>query len=253
VGGAGPSSTTSTQKFQPPAWATPYISNYLNELGILDNPFSGTQVPQQQIAGLSSLQNAGLGTLGPASQAAGALGGQATGAAGQILSGKYLDPSTNPYLKKYYDQAAQQVTNQYQMGTAPNITANAVRQGGLGGSGQNQSEQYAKWNLGNDLSGLAAKIYEPAYAQGLNQMTSVLGQTPGLMSAQYTPAQEMMQGGALQQDQQQNVLNNQYRNQMNQFQFPYTQLGQYGSGVASMAGLGGSQVNVSPNSFGTMK
>src|SRR5580704_421450 len=135
----GPSSTTSTQKFQPPAWATPYISNYLSELGILDNPFGGQQVPQQQTAGLSSLQHAGLDTLGVASKQAGGLGGRATGTAGNILSGKYLDPSTNPYLKKYYDQAAQQVTNQYQMGTAPNITANAVRQGGLGGSGQNQA------------------------------------------------------------------------------------------------------------------
>jgi hypothetical protein len=247
MGSGGPSNTTSTQTFKPPAWATPYIGQYLNDLSILDNPFSGQQVPQQQIAGLSSLRHAGLDTLGVDANAAGALGG------GAILSGKYLDPSTNKYLKQYYDQAASQLTNQYQMATSPDITAQAVQQGGLGGSGQNQSQQYAKWGLGQDLASLGAKIYEPAYQQGLDQMTSVLGQTPGLMQAQFTPAQQMIQGGALQQNQAQQQLNALYQNQQGQFQLPFQKLGQYGAGVQGMAGLGGSQVNVSPNSMGTMK
>src|SRR3981081_3702288 len=113
--GGGPSNTTSTQTFKPPPWATPYIQNYLSELGILDNPFSGTQVPQQKIAGLSPLQQQGLdATSSYEAQTAGNLGSGAAQTAGDILSGKYLGPSTNPYLKKYYDQAASQLTNQYQ-------------------------------------------------------------------------------------------------------------------------------------------
>jgi hypothetical protein len=189
--GSGPSNTTSTQKSQPLPGTQPYINQYLSWLNTLDNPFGGQQVPQQQIAGLSPLQQQGLNaTSSYEAQTAGNLGTGAASTASGILSGKMLDPSTNPYLKKYYDQAAAQVTNQYQMGTSPNITANAVRQGGLGGSGQNQSEQYAKWSLGNDLSGLAADIYNPAYQAGLNQMTQVLGQTPGLMSGQFIPGQQ---------------------------------------------------------------
>jgi hypothetical protein len=231
----------------------PYMQQYMSELGILDNPFSGTQVPQQQIAGLAGMQHQGLGALGREAQSSSKLGNQATGTASDILGGKYLSPSSNPYLKQYYDQAASQLTNQYQMSTSPDITAQAVQQGGLGGSGQNQSQQYAKWGLGQDLASLGAKIYEPAYQQGLDQMTSVLSQTPGLMQAQFTRGQGLLQGGQLQQQQGQNQLNALYQNQQNQFQLPYQLLGQYGSGVGQMAGLGGSQVNVSPNSMGTMK
>jgi hypothetical protein len=251
--GSGPSSTTSTSQFKPPGYATPYIQNYLSELGILDNPFSGTQVPQQQIAGLAGMQQQGLGALGREAQSSSKLGNQATGTASDILGGKYLNPSSNPYLKQYYDQAASQLTNQYQMSTSSDITAQAVRQGGLGGSGQNQAEQYAKWGLGQDLASLGAKIYEPAYQQGLDQMTSVLGMTPGLMSAQFTPGQELIQGGGIQQNQQQNLLNARYQNQQNQFNLPYQKLGQYGSGVASMAGLGGTQINTQPNFGQSMK
>src|ERR1700730_18560399 len=104
--GGGPSSTTSTQQFKPPAWATPYIQNYLSGLGILDNPFSGTQVPQQQIAGLAGMQQQGLGALGREAQSSSKLGNQATGTASDILGGKCLNPSSNPYLNDYYNQAA---------------------------------------------------------------------------------------------------------------------------------------------------
>jgi hypothetical protein len=251
--GSSGGSQTSTSQFKPPGYTLPYISQYLSDLGILDNSFSGTQVPQQQIAGLSPLQQQGLQSTATAAANAGALGKQARGTTGDILSGKYLDPSSNKYLNDYYNQAAAQLTNKYQMGTSPEITAQAVQQGALGGSGQNQSQQYAKWNLGNDLSGLAAQIYNPAYQAGLNQMTSVLGQTPGLMTANFIPQQELFQGGALQQGQQQNVLNAQYQNAQNQFQLPYQKLGQYGAGVQGMAGLGGNQVSFSPNSMGSMK
>lgn len=231
----------------------PYMQQYMSELGILDNPFSGTQVPKQQIAGLAGMQQQGLDALGREAQSSSKFGNKATGTASDILGGKYLDPSSNPYLKKYYDAAASGLVNQYQTATAPGITADAVRQGGLGGSGQNQAEQYAKWGLGQNLGNLAAGIYEPAYQQGLNQMTQVLGQTPGLMQAQFFPGQELMQGGALQQQQGQNQLNALYQNQQNQFQFPYSQLAQYGQGVARMAGLGGTTVSTQPNMSGTMK
>jgi hypothetical protein len=245
--GSGSGSQTSAQKFQPPAYATPYISRYLSALGILDNPFSGTQVPQQQIAGLSGLQKQGLGQIsGEAGQAAG-LGNAATSSAENIINGGNLNVNSNPALQGYLNSADQQLINQYQMATAPNITAQAVAQGGLGSSGANQAQQYGQYGLGQDIASQNANIYNDAYNAGIQQQTSVLGQAPGLQAAAFTPSQGLLTGGALQQGQQQNVLNAQYQNQQNQFALPYQQLGQYGAGVQGMAGLGGNQISTTSN------
>ena len=254
MGSGGGQTSQSTSQSKPPPWDAPYISQYLKNLGILDNPFSGTQVPQQQIAGLSNLQNQGLGALGGEAKQAGALGKSATGAAENIIGGGNLGPNSNPALQGYLNSADQQLVNQYQMATSPDITAQAVQQGGLGGSGQDQSQQYAKWGLGQNIANENANIYNNAYNTGIAQQTSVLGMTPGLQQGAFTPSQGLLQGGALQQQQAQNQLNAQYQNQQNQFQLPYQQLGQYGQGVLQAGGLGGSTVSTTSNpGSGAMK
>jgi hypothetical protein len=250
MGSSGQQQSTSQSK--PLPISNPYIAQYLSDLGILDNPFGGTQVPQQQIAGLSNLQNAGLGELGNQANAAGQFSKQATGAAGNIIGGANLNASSNPALQSYINAADQGLSNQYQMSTSPDITAQAVQQGGLGGSGQNQSQQYAKWNLGQNIGNTNADILNNAYNKGIDQQTQVLGMTPGLQQTAFAPSQQLMYGGALQQQQAQTQLNALYGNQQNAFQFPYQQLGQLGSGTSMMAGLGGQQVNFNSGS-GAMK
>ena len=251
MGASGSQQTTSQQSS--PGYVTPYISQYLSALGIYDNPLNNLQVPQQQIAGLSTEQAMALGQIpGEAGQAAG-LGNAATSSAENIIGGGNLNVNSNPALQGYLNTADQQLVNQYKNATAPNITATAVQQGGLGSSGANQAQQYGQYGLGQDLSSTNATILNNAYNAGLNQQTQVLGQTPGLQTSAFTPSSGLIQGGNLQQTQAQNVLNALYQNQMGQFQLPFQQLGQFGSGVASMAGTGGTQISTSTPGSGSFK
>ena len=244
--GSGGGQQQSSQQSKPLPITDPYISQYLSDLGILDNPFSGTQVPQQQVAGLSGLQKLGVGSIpGEAGQAA-QLGGQANQTAGSIIGGANLGPGSNPALAGYLNTADQQLINQYQNSTAPNITAGAVAQGGLGGSGANQAQQYGQNGIGQNLATTNADILNNAYNTGIGQQTSVLGMAPGLQSSAFTPSSGEISGGNLTQQQQQNVLNTLYQNQQNQFQQPFTQLNAYGAGTQGIAGLGGQQVSFAP-------
>jgi hypothetical protein len=243
----------STSQSRPLAATDPYISQYLSALGIYDNPLNNLQVPQQQIAGLSGQQQQGLSQIpGEAGQAAG-LGNAATSSAENIIGGGNLNVNSNPALQGYLNTADQQLVNQYQNATAPSITAQAVQQGGLGSSGANQAQQYGQYGLGQDLASTNATILNNAYNAGLNQQTQVLGQTPSLQQGAFTPSSGLISGGNLQQTQAQNVLNALYQNQMGQFQLPFQQLGQYGQGVSSMAGTGGTSVSTSTPGSGSFK
>ncbi len=71
----------------------------------------------------------------------------------------------NPYLAPYYNQAADQVTGQYQNAIAPGVLASGIASGTLGSTGNVFTDRYAQDTLGQSLASLAAQIYEPAYAQ----------------------------------------------------------------------------------------
>jgi hypothetical protein len=193
-----------------------------------------------------------------------------------IISGSYMDPSTNRYLQDYYNAAAAPVISNYQTAVAPNLLANAIGAGGLGSSGTASAFDTAQANLGTSLQDLASNMYEPAYQAGLSGMESAVGQgisqqqnavqqglgnqwnavstglgnqmsglgmLPGMATAQYTPAQQMLTIGGQQQQQAQNVLNTAFQNQM----MPYQMLQQAAGLVGPISGNAGTTVSVGPN------
>lgn len=302
--GGSPATTTSVT--QPLPWEMPAYGTGLNQLmstyfpgGTYDPKYGGyvppsgpSQAPNPyapgQVAPLTPQQQAGMGTvdtgvgqigqgaqavgqgaqnifgLGNYSPIAGTAGAQDIATAG----GAYLGP--NPALNAYYNAAAQNMTNQYQQATAPGITAAEVQAGGLGGSGGNQAEQYAKWGLGQNLSNLAANVYEPAYEAERGRMMQATGLAPSITSAQYIPSQEQigagqalagvggqtlgggqaqMQAGGLGQTQQQNVLNTAQQNLTQHNLWPYQLAQRFASSLGFLPG--GSQTV--PNLGGSMK
>lgn len=262
--GSQPSHTTTTSTTSPPSWAVPAEQRYLS--GLEQNYFPGgtfdkngnyippqggmapSPYPNQQVAPLSQGQVSGIeaiNQMGGYSPIAGTAGAQDIATA----RGDYLGP--NPALNAYYNAAAQNMTNQYQQSTAPGITAAAVQAGGLGGTGQNQAEQYAKWGLGQNLGNLAANVYEPAYEAERGRQLQAAGLAPSLTAAQYTPAEMQMQAGGLQQSQLQNILNTGYQNQLQQNLWPYTGMQQFGAGLGTIQG--GTQNIVAPNLSQGMK
>jgi len=182
----------------------------------------------------------------------------------------------NPYLQQYYNAAAQPMVQNYQNAVAPNLLANFASSGTVGGSGQTAAFNNAQSQLSQGLGSLGAQIYEPAWAQtqqiaaneamqgqalqaqagmqaqqnAANELmqqrglaadlfSGAIGNTPALTANAYTPANEMAQAGAQQQNQLQNILNNAYGNLNTQAMWPYQALSSLGSGIAQMGGLGG--------------
>jgi hypothetical protein len=257
MAGGGPSSTTTRSTTEPPAYAIPYFKDYLEQLTQLVRPGSTIDPKTGKVTGggvakypgglaevapFSPSQEEALGFIrgmGPYSPVANAAAEQNI----RTMRGDYLGP--NPYLNDYYNAAASGLVNQYQQATAPDITANAVAQGALGGSGQNQSQQYAKWGLGENLGHLGAQIYEPAYQFERGQQTAAVGQAPSTIGAQYIPSQQMLGAGGMEQTQLQNILNTALQNINTQGMWPYQALSQYGQGLG--VGAGGSQTIVAPN------
>ena len=122
------------------------------------------------------------------------------------INGKFLDPSSSPYLADTYGQAADAVTRSYQTATAPGTSA-AFSAGGRYGSGaRNQQIDQNNRALGSTLDNLATSIYGGNYeAERARQMTAA-GGAPGMVQAGYIEPGMRTSVGQQQQQQQQAEL-----------------------------------------------
>lgn len=125
------------------------------------------------------------------------------------LNGKYLDPASNPWLSKTFNQAGDAVTRQYMTGTAPQ-TAGAMAAAGRYGSGA-----YSNLSTGNQitygktLNDLATDIYGGNYQTERSRQDAAVNQVPTLMGAKYIDPQAVMAVGDQRQQQQQAGLTDQ--------------------------------------------
>lgn len=283
MGGSGPSQTTQKTTNSLPPWATPTAQNTLTEaanyyLGNTAFPQGAAQSvapwSQDQIYGMGLTENAttpanaianqGINTLtGIANNGMGA----ASGLIQDTLSGKYLDPNSNPYLKATYDAAAKGVTSEYQDSVAPSLMAEGETASGggpgalAGSSGFNQAQSNNEYVLGETLNNLATNIYGGNYQQersrqmqagglaeqGVSNQLSAAGLIPSTQSALYTPANELTASGAAQQQQAQNILNTTSQNARDSALWPGQQFQGLANILATLAGNAGSQVTVGPN------
>ena len=203
---SGTSQTTSTVNTGPWAPQQPYLQDAFaqaqaNYGTAKDNKY----YTGETVAPFNAAQNNALGTtigLGSSTNPGVAAAGQNNV---DTLSGKYLDPSSNPWLKSTFDAAAAPVTRAYMTATAPQ-TAGAMESAGRYGSGAYQNQvKNNEANLGASLNNLAANIYGNNYqTERGNQMTAA-GQSAGLNSAQYINPTAALTAGNQQQQQQQNV------------------------------------------------
>jgi hypothetical protein len=173
----------------------------------------------------------------------------------------------NPYLAAYFNSAAQPLTQQFEQATAPNILANAASTGTVGSAGANQAMGNAQTALSEGLGNLASGLYEPAYAQGVQnqqnaaqnaqgqaasaaqnaqgQAASAAQSAPSLASGQYIPASQLSASGQIGQNQAQNVLSAQYQNLLSQANYPMQELGQLGTALGTASGGGGVSQSIS--------
>lgn len=257
--GGGQQSTTSTSQSLPPYFLMPYIKEFLPFINYLTTGQYGPSKtptaskypgPDQQVAGFNQDEMAGLQGLRSSAGAQAGLAGQGAMTAENILQGNMLNPATNPQLTAYYNAAAQPMTNQYNAATAPSAMSQAALSGAFGGSADAENRALGAYNFGNNQQQLAASIYEPAYQQGLQQMTQTLGLDPSLTANLNVPGETMLSAGGIQQQQSQADLNAQYQNQYNSAMWPY-EMAQALGGSFGEAGMGyGRQTGTSTMSGG---
>lgn len=259
-GGGGQSGGTSTTKTGPPAWLVPYSKLFLGEE--MSQIFPGMNLPNipglgikggsggsgypgiapyntalnQQLAGFTPAQlqamNIGQGVTGGAQ----GLADIGAGTQGAFASGAFTGP--NPYLNDYYNQAAQQLGQNYEYSTAPSLMAQAQQAGAFNSSGYNQQQGLNEYGLGQGLATLGANIYEPAYQQGMaNQLNAAQNIGTGISNL-YAPSQQLYNIGAAQQQQQQNQFNVNTANAQQAANWPFNLLSNFGSALGQ-AGLGG--------------
>lgn len=136
-----------------------------------------------------------------------------------MLSGKYLNPSSNPYLQDTFHQAANQV--QQQVGSQ------------FAGMGRNLEASIPVQN--DQMNQLATQIYGGNYANERNNMQQAASMVPSLNGANLANLGAMGQAGALQQQQSQNYIDA-AQNRWNYNQnLPWQNLNNYMGTVNSLA------------------
>lgn len=225
-----------------PAWLQPYANQYLQQ-------YSNVTMPGGQVAGMpaglnqsvepfSQAQQQGLeGMIRQAGQPQ-ELTGATSNLAMDTIGGKYLDPSTNPYLKSTYDQAAKGVTDQYQTAIAPGLNAEAMRAGAMGGSAYNQAQMQNQYGLGQNLSSLANDVYGGNYQAERGRQMQAGSFLPQLLQAQYDPFERMIGAGGMQQEQGQLGRDTSFQNALRQTQFPLEMLDAFGGALGAARGPG---------------
>lgn len=277
-GSGGPDNLTTTVTSQYPDYALGPAKDFLNAAMNYYLPggnFGPSPSPYNEVAPLTNAQLQamqavqGFGTSSPLTQGAQQyVGSQLANRGGQeqlnaTIRGDYLSPDTNPYLRQYFNAAADPLITQYQFATSPDILAKGANSGTLVSSGATQANQLARYNLGRNLASLAAQTYEPAYQQErsnqqnatgtrIAQQQNLAAQVPGLVNAQYTPSQQLMNVGNMQQQQAQNVLTQGYQNLNAMGLWPQQALAGLGAAFGPATGSQGTQTTVSPNLLQTV-
>lgn len=195
--GSSSKTTTST---------TPYSGNYASQLDDFYNNYlkkdldtSATPYTGQLSAGMSGTQQnamSGLSSL---------LGSSALS---DTISGKYLDPSTNPYLSQTYDEAENQVMKS--LGTMnDNINSQFNNRGLYNSSAREESLQKQADNAGDTLATLATNIYGNAYNQERQNQMSAINQEGNLLGQQFNQ-------GTTEQNTNQSALDSAYKEWLRQ-------------------------------------
>jgi|SRR5215471_2039921 len=157
-----PKSVTQTTKSEPWAAAKPYILDlYKKAQGAFDA--TNKQVYGGDLwAGPTDLQKSANTEL--ANNQFGVGAGGLRQLAGDTVSGKYLDPNTNPYLKAAADEAAGAVSRNYTRSILPALGSAAIQSGAYGGSRQGVQEGLAAGEYAREANTAANNMYYQNYA-----------------------------------------------------------------------------------------
>lgn len=194
----GTSNTNMNQSTESNPWSgvMPQLQQYLQGLG---GVMTGT--PQ-----ISNYEQSGYDALQGAAGQSGSNLNPAISANNDTISGKYLTPDSNPYLKAMGDQVAGQAAQ----------TVNGTF-GGAGRTGSGLNQYYA----GKGAADALTNLYGNEYNQERGLQQQAIGQAPGLNAATLQSPEALISAGT-------SISSR-----------PYDIQGQLGGILSQIAGLGG--------------
>jgi hypothetical protein len=206
-GSSAPTNTTTVQKQEPWDAAKPYYERlYSKAESEVNDPMS--YYPGQTIANQTANQLASQQMITDyATNTAQPMMNLGLSNTTDILSGKYLDPSTNPYLAKNVGYAVGDVINQFTTEALPAIRSGAGSAGGYGGTRQALAEGKAFDSALNNAMRTASQMYGDNYNTQFQNMMATQANLPSYLQAAAVPAQMIGDVGAQQQAYQQDLIN----------------------------------------------
>jgi hypothetical protein len=182
MSGGGTTSSTTTQKFEPPGYITNYDGNGGNyysdainaQKDISSRPYQSYNLPT--VAPLNDLQDTGLKMAADYGMNGSPYGNQARSLGLSTMKGDFLN--SNPYLDQNINDTAANMTRSFQQGTAAQTDAAAARAGAFGGSAYNQLTSQNAAGLANSIGQMANTARMGNYNTERGYQNQAMGMAP---------------------------------------------------------------------------
>jgi hypothetical protein len=231
--GGGSSKTTSTQKVEPWSGAQPYMLESMKRYQSVGNtPYEA--YPGQRIADMTPEQRIGLGMTTQRAIAGSPVMNAAQNNLYGTLTGQYMSPATNPWLKQNVDTALGQA------GGAINAQFNKP-----GAWGSSSHEGVMAREFGN----IASNMYGQNYDNERTRQMQANMFAPQAAASDYADAQALTGVGDVYRSYEQDLLNQQLADWYEKKNYPQTMADWYGSRIAQMGGMGSASTTKGPNPY----
>lgn len=220
--GGSPKNTTSTQKVEPWDAAKPYYERLYGQAEQAFNATNRAPYAGELYAAPNATQQQALdmyrgmaGTIGAQHDAAGLYQGVApvNQLAQDTISGKYLTPDSNPYIKAAYEATVRPIEQRLTRSILPSIQDQSIAQGAFGGAGNGVQNALATSDFTQQALDVGSRMYDANYQRErqLQMMAPQLfAQAQGLVGQadqlSLLPAQLLDQAGSQQQSWEQAAL-----------------------------------------------
>ena len=210
--GSNPSSVTTTSSSEPSEFIKPYFQQAVDSAQDLYEGSSPNFFPNATYTDFAPETSTALNLTSARALAGNPLLNQSQTEASNILSGNYLNPSTNPYSKALYDQMA---------GDVMSDVNSQFTSAGRFGSGANQEI------LTQELGQLANQVYGDQYNRERDIMANTMATAPGLGEMDYNDIARLQGVGVEKESLEQAKLQDAIARYDYEQQKPYIKLNQY--------------------------
>lgn len=210
--------TYGTQTNTPWAEASPYYPDLYKQgqeamQSNQNNVYTGDFVAQPNNA-----MRQGAGLLEGVAGALPNYSGDVTRNLSDVLSGKYLNLETNPYLMPALQASMKPVTDQFMQQVLPGINDAAISAGAYGGARQDLAQNIAVDTFGRTQNDAVTKVAYDNYLRELERMLNPAATVDSAVGALNAPGKQLLAAGGIQQGFDQAMIDN----NMKKFQYSQT-------------------------------